>query len=90
MNITLDAVDDTSCKIIERAGGTTVSNTIHIPASKDTVIAAIRELLADPEATDATVDNIMVIRMRDVLKLTAGILNVEIKWANVFPIALGA
>lgn len=84
----LKAGDDKSCSLIERAGGTTVSNTIPIPLSKDAVLTVMREMLRDEAKTEATSGCLMVSRMRDKLKLSSGVLNIELPWTVVFAIVL--
>lgn len=84
----LKAVSDTACTLIERAGGTTVSNTIPIPLSKDDVVAVMKDMLRDESKTQATSGCLLVSRMRDKLKLSSGIMNIELPWNVVFAIVL--
>ena len=88
MSYQLKAGDDSSCQLIERASGTTISNTIPIPQSKEAVLALMREMLRDETKTEAKSGCLTVARMRDKLKLSSGIMNVELAWPIVFAIVL--
>lgn len=90
MNIELVAGDENSCQLIERAGGVAVTNTVAIPASKDAVVAVMKEMLLDANKDEAELGPITVARWRDMLRLTAGVLVLEIRWKDVFPLVLKA
>ena len=90
MSIELVAVNDDTCKLVERATGTTVSNTISIPVAKDTLIEAMKTLLADSNTMDTKSGNINVARRRDELRVEIGSMAIPLKWSDVFPIVLEA
>lgn len=88
MSYELNAGTDSSCQLIERAAGTTVSNSISIPQSKDDVLAVMKEMLRDENKSEASKGCLTVSRMRDKLKISSGIMNVELPWNVVFALVL--
>ena len=88
MSIELTPVDDASCQLIERAGGTTISNTITIPASKSELLEGMNAFLGDAEATSHAHGDLQFAKMRDKLRITSGVLVVELKYNDVFALII--
>ena len=90
MSISLVAVNDDSCKLVERAMGTTISSEVTIPVAKPTLIAAMKALLSDADKQHAESGNINVARRRDELRVEIGAMAIPLRWPDVFPIVLEA
>lgn len=88
LNFELVPKDDSSCTIVERATGTTVTNEAPLPASKPRVIALMKKMLSNPDSFQEHDGDISVSRTRDELRLVVGLTQVPIKWPHVFPIVL--
>lgn len=88
MSYELTAVDDKSCKLVERATGADVTNTISIPIAKSEVVAVMRKLLRNQNETSVISGMLSASRMRDQLKLSYGAMYIPLPWNVVFAIVL--
>jgi len=88
MSIELTPVDDASCLLIERATGTTITNQITIPTSKSDLLEGMNTFLGDAEATSHTHGDFQFVKMRDKLRITSGVLVVELKYNDVFALII--
>jgi len=81
-----DAGDE--CLLIERATGTAITNQCALPASKDAILDALKTLLRDPNKQSVEVENIIIGRYRDEVKIIVGMTHVPLRHHLVYPLLL--
>jgi len=74
----LKAGDDSSCELIERAAGATISNTTPIPLSKAAVLAIMRDLFSNAENKEIVSGAVCAERMRDGIRIKCGITHIAL------------
>lgn len=88
MPISLVAKSDTSCNFVETDSGGRVSNVFTLPLPRPAIVALLRELLADPNETNATAAPVMVERMRDGVRVHVSRASFMVPWGSLFPLVL--
>jgi len=83
--ITVTASGDT-CNLVETDSGGRVSNVFTLPLPRPAIVALLRELLADPNQTNATAAPVMAERMRDGVRVHVSRASFMVPWAYLFPI----
>ena len=86
MQVTVTAKSDTTCELLEVTPATSCPFTV--PLSKSTLIAALREILTDPERRDLGAASVLIERMRDGLRVHHGSGSFLIRYQHVFPLIL--
>lgn len=70
MLVSLTATGDSACQLSEVTPST--SAVFPVPLSKQTLLAALRTILADPERRDVGAASVLIERMRDGLRVHHG------------------